>query len=254
VDGTDEHVLADLVIDGQMRKVMIQSNKNGFMYVLDRTNCKLIAAHPYTRVNWASGIDLATGRPLLTGIYKDFLAGQEVEILPSRGSNAVPIAFNPVKKLVYATPWDLPRIQQLAPPKPQVIGEGSTGVNARQPRIEPRQVVGHYIAMDPLTGQRKWEVPLTDMPSSAGMLVTGGGLVFTGKPTGEFVALDEDTGQMLWQFQTSSSVNSTAITYTHRGRQHVTVASGLGGGLARRAVGNAVPAGGSLWTFAIMPE
>jgi alcohol dehydrogenase (cytochrome c) len=86
------------------------------------------------------------------------------------------------------------------------------------------------------------------------MLVTGGGLVFTGKPTGEFVALDEDTGQMLWQFQTSSSVNSTAITYTHRGRQHVTVASGLGGGLARRAVGNAVPAGGSLWTFAIMPE
>ncbi len=124
VDGTDELVLADLQINGQPRKVMIQSNKNGFMYVLDRTNCKLIAAHPYTRVNWASGIDLATGRPQLTGIYKDFLAGDEVEIFPSRGSNAVPIAFNPSKGLVYAAPWDLPRIQQLAPPKPQVIGEG----------------------------------------------------------------------------------------------------------------------------------
>jgi alcohol dehydrogenase (cytochrome c) len=256
VDATDEQVLADLPVDGQMRKVMIQSNKNGFMYVVDRTNCKLIAAHPYTRVNWASGIDTATGRPQLTGIYKDFLAGGEVEILPSRGANAVPLAYDPNKKLVYAAPWDVPRIQQLAPPssKPQVIGESSTGVNARQPRIEPGQVVGYYVAIDPLTGQRKWEVPLTDVPSSAGMLATGGGLVFTGKLTGEFLALDADTGKTLWQFQTSSSVNSTAITYTHKGRQYVTVASGLGGILANRAIGGHVPTGGSLWTFALLPE
>src|SRR5438874_6353723 len=142
VDATDEHVLADMQINGQMRKVMIQSNKNGFMYVLDRTNCKLIAAHPFTKVNWASGIDLATGRPQLTGVYKDFLAGEEVQIFPSRGSNSVPIAFNPVKGLVYAAPWDVPRIQQLAPPKPQVIGEGSTGVNARQTQFQAGDVVG----------------------------------------------------------------------------------------------------------------
>jgi alcohol dehydrogenase (cytochrome c) len=96
--------------------------------------------------------DLATGRPLLTGIYKDFLAGGEVEIYPSRGSNAVPIAFNPNRGLVYAAPWDVPRIQQLAPPKPQVIGETSTGVNARLPQIKPGQVAGYYIAIDPLTG------------------------------------------------------------------------------------------------------
>src|ERR1700738_835428 len=116
----------------------------------------------------------------------------------------------------------------------------------------PGQVVGYYIAMDPLTGQRKWEVPLTDIPSSAGMLVTGGGLVFTGKLTGEFLALDEDTGQTLWQFKTSSSVNSTAITYTHDGRQYVTVASGLGGILANRAIGGRVPTGGSLWAVALL--
>jgi alcohol dehydrogenase (cytochrome c) len=254
VDATDEQVLADMQVNGQTRKVMIQSNKNGFMYVLDRTNCKLIAAHPYTKVNWASGIDLATGRPQLTGVYKDFIAGGEVEILPSRGSNAVPIAFNPTNGLVYAAPWDVPRIQQLAPPKPQVMGENSTGVNARQPRIEPGQVVGYYVALDPLTGQRKWEVPLADIPSSAGMLATGGGLVFTGKLTGEFLALDGDTGEKLWQFQTSSSVNSTAITYTHKGRQYVTVASGLGGILARRAIGDKVPTGDSMWTFALMPQ
>ena len=66
------------------------------------------------------------------------------------------------------------------------------------------------------------------------MLATGGGLVFTGKLTGEFIALDEDTGKTLWQFKTGSSVNSTAITYTHKGRQYVTIASGLGGILATR--------------------
>jgi alcohol dehydrogenase (cytochrome c) len=179
---------------------------------------------------------------------------RQVEIYPSRGSNAVPIAFNPTKGLVYAAPWDEPRIQQLAPLRPFEIGATSTGVNARQPQIEPGQVVGYFIAMDPLTGQRKWEVPLTDIPSSAGMLVTGGGLVFTGKLTGEFLALDEDSGKTLWQFQTSSAINSTAITYTHNGRQYVTVASGLGGILARRAVNNKVPTGDSLWTFALLPE
>jgi alcohol dehydrogenase (cytochrome c) len=254
VDGTDDLVLADMEINGQTRKVMIQSNKNGFMYVVDRTNCKLVAAHPYTRVNWATGIDLASGRPQLTGVYKDFLAGDEVSVYPSRGSNSVPIAFNPNKGLVYAAPWDLPRLQKLAPPKVQEIGKDSTGVIARQPNVTPGQVVGYFIAFDPLTGQRKWEVPLTDIPSSAGMLATGGGLVFTGKPTGEFVALDEDTGRTLWQFQTSSSINATAITYTHKGKQYVSIASGMGGILARRAVGGKVPTGGSLWTFALMPE
>jgi len=254
VDATDELVLADLQINGQMRKAMIQSNKNGFMYVLDRTNCKLIAAHPYTKVNWASGIDLATGRPQLTGVYKDFLAGEEVEIFPSRGSNAVPLAFNPNKGLIYAAPWDLPRIQKLAPPKPQVIGENSTGVNARQPEVKPDDVAGYFIAFDPLTGQRKWEEPLKGMATSAGMLATGGGLVFTGKLTGEFVALDEDTGKTLWQFKTGSSVNATPITYTHKGQQYVTVASGLGGIVAKRAAGTKMPTGGSVWTFALMPE
>ena len=120
------------------------------------------------------------------------------------------------------------------------------------PAIKPGDVLGHFTAINPLTGEKKWEVPLTDLPSSAGMLATGGGLVFTGKLTGEFVALDEATGKTLWQFKTGSSVNSTAITYTHKGRQYVTVASGLGGGLASRYAAGKVPTGGSVWTFALM--
>ena len=254
VDGTDEHVLADITIDGQSRKVMIQANKNGFLYVLDRTDCSLIAAHPYVRVNWATHIDLVTGRPVLTDLYDRFLAGEEVAIFPSRGSNAVPIAFNPDTGLVYTSSWHVPRIQQLAPPKEQVIGANSTGVNNRFPQVNPGDLLGHFVAIDPLSGEKKWEIPLTDFPSSAGMLATAGGLVFTGKLTGEFIGLDAATGETLWQFKTGSSINSTAITYTHDGRQYVTVASGLGGGLANRYAAGKVPTGGSVWTFALMSE
>ena len=254
VDATDEQVLADIRVNGQARKVMIQTNKNGFLYVVDRTNCKLIAANPFTKVNWATHVDMATGRPVLTDIYKRFVAGEEVEIYPSRGTNAVPAAFDPTTGLLYASPWNVPRLQKLAPPKPVEIGGASTGVLARQPEQKAGEAMGYFVALDPLTGKRKWEVPLMDLPSSAGMLATGGGLLFTGKLTGEFVALDKDTGQQLWQFQTGSSVNSTAITYTHKGRQYVSIASGLGGVLATRYAFQKMPAGGSMWTFAVMPQ
>jgi alcohol dehydrogenase (cytochrome c) len=254
VDGTDEHLLADVMVGGQMRKVMIQANKNGFLYVIDRTNCRLVAAHPYTKVNWASRVDLETGRPVLTDLYKRFLAGDEVEIYPSRGTNAVPIAFDPRTGLIYVSTWDVPRIQKLAPPKPQVIGEPSTGVIARQPVTKPGEIVGYFVAMNPVTGEKKWETPLAELPSSAGMLATAGGLVFSGKMTGEFVALDAASGKTLWQFKTGSSLNSTAITYTYRGRQYVSVTSGLGGTLANRYASTKVPTGGSVWTFALMQE
>lgn len=255
VDGNDEQVLADVRIGGQIRQVMIQANKNGFMYVVDRTNCQLIAAHAYVKVNWATEVNLKTGRPVLTDLYNRFLAGEEVQIWPSRGTNAVPIAFNPTTGLIYATTWNIPRVQKLAPSSaPQVLGARSTGVATRIPAVQPGDVLGHFLAIDPLTGKKKWEIPLTEYPSSAGVLVTGGGLVFTGKLSGELVALDEATGKTLWQFKTGSSINATAITYTHKGRQFVTIASGRGGLLASRYTGDKVPTGGSMWTFALMSE
>jgi len=253
VDGVDEFVLADIQVGGRPRKVMIQANKNGFLYVIDRTNCQLIAGNPLVKVNWASSIDIESGRPVLTDVYKRFFAGEEVEIWPSRGTNAVPIAFDPGSSLVYASTWDIPRLQKIAAAKPQVLGADSTCVTARIPDRKPGEVVGHFVAVNPLTGEKKWDMPLTDLPSSAGMLATAGGLVFTGKLTGEFLALDSTTGKVLWQFQTGSSVNATAITYTLGGRQYVSIASGRGGTLANRYAAEAVPAGGSVWTFALMP-
>jgi alcohol dehydrogenase (cytochrome c) len=156
--------------------------------------------------------------------------------------------------LVYATTWNVPRIQKLVMnPAPPVSGATTTNVTARLPELKPGEARGFIVAIEPLTGRRKWEMPLIDLPSSAGVLATGGGLVFTGKLTGEFVALDENTGTVLWQFKTGSSVNATAITYLHNGRQYVTVASGLGGGLATRYAAEQVPTGGSIWTFALQP-
>jgi alcohol dehydrogenase (cytochrome c) len=254
VDGSNENVIADLRVDGQMRKVIINANKNGFLYVVDRSNGKLIAAHPMTRVTWATHVDLKTGRPVLTDVAARLVAGEEVELYPQRGTNAIMFAFNPKTNLVYLNTWDLPRIQQFVPYKFQKLGEPSTAVKGRNPVVKPDDVVGHHVAMDPLTGKFKWKIPITDIPNSASVTATASGLLFTGRPTGEFIALDEETGRTLWQFRTGSSINAPAITYTHKGQQYVTVLSGTGGSVIPRYIRGRVPTGGSVWTFALMPE
>jgi alcohol dehydrogenase (cytochrome c) len=253
-DGSNENVIADLPVGGQMRKVIINANKNGFMYVIDRTNGKLIAANPLTRVNWASRVDVATGRPVLTDVAARLIAGEEVEVYPQRGTNATLFAFNPKTRLVYLNTWDLPRIQKFIPYKFEQLGEPSTAVEGRNPDVKPDDVVGYHVAMNPLTGQTKWKVPIKGIPNAASVLATDGGLLFTGRPTGEFIALDEDTGQTLWQFKTGSSINAPPITYTYKGKQYVTVLSGLGGSVIKRFIGDRVPTGGAVWTFAVMPQ
>jgi alcohol dehydrogenase (cytochrome c) len=247
-------VIADLRVNGEMRKVIMNANKNGFFYVVDRTNGKLIAASPLTRVTWATHVDLKTGRPVLTDVYARLKAGEEVSFYPQRGTNATLFATNPRTGLVYFNSWDLPRTQKFVPYKFERLGEPNTAVAGKNPVLKPDDVVGYHAAMNPLTGEFKWKIPITGIPNAASVLATGGRVLFTGRPTGEFMALDEETGQTLWQFKTGSSVNAPPITYTHKGQQYVTVASGLGGSVIRRLVGNRVPAGSAVWTFALMPE
>ena len=253
-DGSNENVLTDLNVNGQMRKVIINGNKNGFLYVIDRTNGKLIAANPMTRVTWASHVDLQTGRPVLTDVFKRLKAGEMVEFYPQRATNATLFATNPKTGLIYANTWDLPRIQKFVPYQFKQLGEPNTAVQGGNLKINPDDVVGYHVAMNPLTGETKWKVPIRGMPNAASVLATGGGLLFTGRPTGEFIALDEATGQTLWQFKTGSSINAPPITYTHKGVQYVTVLSGLGGSVITRLVGDKVPRGGAAWTFALMPQ
>jgi alcohol dehydrogenase (cytochrome c) len=251
-DSTAEPQLAEIPVNGQMRKVIINAHKNGFLYVIDRTNGKLIAANPYVKVNWATHIDLNTGRPVLTDLLDRAKKGETVELYPSRGTNATMMAINPKNNLVYINSWNLPRTYKYIDPK-FVLGGDYTGMQSSMavPAGEP---AGYHLALEPLTGKVVWQQPMKDFASSSAMLATDGGLLFTGLLTGEVIALDQETGQRLWQFKTGSSVNAVPITYTFKGKQYVSILSGRGGSVSGRFITDSVPAGGAVWTFALMPE
>ena len=249
-DGTAESILADIQVEGKPRKVLINVNKNGFVYVIDRTNGKLIAAHPFVNQNWAKHIDLKTGRPVLTDLLDRAIKGETVDLAPRLGTNSTLSAYNSKTGLVFLNSWELVRVMKFVDAKVEV-GQGYTAIETSSKFPKP---AGYHIAMNPLTGKVAWKIPLQDLAVSAGTLATDGGLLFTGKLTGEFIALDQDTGKQLWQFKTGSSVNAPPITYTHKGVQYVTILSGRGGSNPNRSAGDIVPAGGSVWTFALMAE
>src|SRR5262249_15864122 len=123
------------------------------------------------------------------------------------------------------------RFVPLQPFKPGFRYQGIENTNSP---VKPDTLAGHIEAIDPLTGQPKWRVPLHGQMIASAMLATGGGFLFTGKHTGEFIALDADTGQQLWEFRAGSGINAQPITWTQNGKQYVTVLSGLGGSTSGR--------------------
>jgi alcohol dehydrogenase (cytochrome c) len=258
-DACWELINADIDVGGQKRKVIMQLNRNGFLYVIDRTNGKLLAANAFEKVNWASHVDKETGRPAETDIAKSIRAGKATEHWPSTrgGKNWPHAAFNPETGLLYANTLHEGRMYKHLEIKPHVVGQRYQFIeNLPLPRSAD-QPLGHMEAIDPLTAQKKWRTPLMDFQIWSAMLATGGGLLFTGKETGEFIAVDADTGKVVWQFQTGSGINAMPVTYTHQGRQYVTVLSGIGGlywNIARERLKDKVPQGGSVWTFALLPE
>ena len=254
-DAVNELVHASLMVRGVRTKVIMQANKNGFFYVIDRTNGRLLAANQFAKkVNWADRIDLASGRPVESEVTRKFRAGEKVEVWPSAfgGKNWMPMSFNPKTGLAYANTLDFGMPYKLLTPEYKqgewFLGVEFTGVTPA------KGVRGSLQAIDPMTGKAKWEMPWEEMPSLSGTLATAGGLVFTGAMSGEFMALDADNGKKLWQFQTGSGIIGQPITWQHKGRQYVTVVSGVGGVYA--LIGDErlakVPAGGSVWTFALM--
>jgi alcohol dehydrogenase (cytochrome c) len=258
-DACWELINADIDVGGQKRKVIMQLNRNGFLYVIDRVIGKLLAANAFEKVNWASHVDNETGRPVETDIAKSIRAGNATEHWPSTrgGKNWPHAAFNPQTGLLYANTLHEGRMYKHLEIKPHVVGQRYQFIeNLPLPRAAD-EPLGHMEAIDPLTAQKKWRTPLMDFQIWSAMLATGGGLLFTGKETGEFIAVDADTGKVVWQFQTGSGINAMPVTYTHQGRQYVTVLSGIGGlywNIAREQLKDKVPQGGSVWTFALLPE
>jgi alcohol dehydrogenase (cytochrome c) len=253
-DATEVGMLVDMKIGGKNRKVLTQANRNGFMYVLDRANGELLAANPYVKVNWAERIDLKTGRPVLSETDRKARAGEDVEIFPSvvGGKNWTPMSWNPATGLAYANTLNMSWPYQLAKPEYKK-GEWYLGVNFRGVNMPKNEPHGYLSAIDPMTGKSKWQMPWPAQPSMAGTLSTAGGLVFTGAATGEFIAVDANNGKKLYEFQTSSGIIGLPVTFEHKGKQYVSIVSGAGGvwallGDERMA---SVPAGGSVWTFAL---
>lgn len=253
-DATEVGMLVDMKIGGKDRKVLAQANRNGFFYVLDRANGELLAANPYVKVNWAERIDLKTGRPVPTETDKKARAGEDVEIFPSvlGGKNWTPMSWNPSTGLAYANTLNISWSYQLAKPEYKK-GEWYLGVNFRGVNMPKNEPHGYLSAIDPMTGKSKWQVAWPGQPSMAGTLSTGGGLVFTGAATGEFIAVDANNGKKLYEFQTSSGIIGLPVTFEHKGKQYVTIVSGAGGvwALMGDERMSQVPAGGSVWTFAV---
>jgi alcohol dehydrogenase (cytochrome c) len=260
-DNITSIILADMTIDGRPMKVLLQAARNGFFYVLERATGRLVAANPYVKVTWATGIDRETGRPIWSEATKKVLdLTEEIETWPSisGGTNWFPYSFDPRTNTAYVNTLAIGMKYQ--PEPADAIRNLKPGESHRAVKItrldEPDGNRGYLNAIDPMTGKSKWKIPFKS-PNWAGTLVTAGGLVFTGELTGEFIAVDQDTGKILWKFQTPSGIIGQPITWQHDGKQYVTITSGTGGVYVLKTPDPNlahVPPGGTLWTFALMDQ
>src|SRR5580658_3939196 len=258
-DAVQTPINATIKVDGKPQKVVIQANRNGFLYVLDAKTGKLLAANTFGKVNWASGVDMETGRPVVTDVFKGALAGENVTVWPSISgvTNWQHLSFSPNTGLLYINTLNIGMTYQ-APEPPKLSPGQPSGVPTvkRTTVTDDPNVRGYLKAVDPMTGKSKWETPYRS-PNYSSTMVTASNLVFTGVMTGEFQALDADTGKILWSFQTPSGIVGQPVTWEKDGKQYVTVMSGIGGVYAQRGGDpnlDNLPTGVSLWTFALFDK
>jgi quinohemoprotein ethanol dehydrogenase len=237
-DADEDIILANLVIEGHARKVLMQAPKNGFFYVLDRTDGALISAQPYTFVNWASGVDLRTGRPIETAVAR-YAGADPVPIVPGPvGAHSwQPMSYSPLTRLAYIPVNDagfkykVPdsfEARKLAPNYGiDVVAAGLP----QDPKVKKAilgTVKGKLVAWDPVQQKAAWTIERPG-PWNGGTLATAGNLVFEGTAGGNFEAYRADTGAKLWSFSAQTGVMAGPVTYQANGKQYVAVLAGWGG-------------------------
>ena len=217
-DATQVPVLVD---DGD-RHLILQANRNGFFYVIDRANGKLFSATPYGRVTWSDSKD-ASGVPIERKEASPTLTG--VPVCPGAlgATNWFSPTYDPQTKLFYVTAREQCDIFSTAP-QPYEAGHAFYG-SAYFPNDDTQPFWGAVRAIDPATSKIRWELKHLS-PSWSGVLSTAGGLVFTGDVDGNFMALDAATGKILWHFQCGASVYASPMTYAIDGKQYVAIAAG----------------------------
>jgi quinohemoprotein ethanol dehydrogenase len=202
-------VLADLRVGGTPRKVLLHAPKNGFFYVIDRADGKLISAEKFAKVSWAERIDLRSGRPIEVPDVRD--------VWPSvlGAHNWQPMSFNPDTGLVYIPTMNLGMHWPIS--EDAII------------RAQPNEGVASLLAWDPVAQKKRWEVRYSDSFWNSGTMTTAGNLVFHGTARGQFSAYDASTGAKLWSFDAGLGIVSTPISYAVDDTQYISVLVGYGG-------------------------
>jgi PQQ-dependent dehydrogenase (methanol/ethanol family) len=216
-DATEPLVLVDTRYQGRERKLLLQANRNGFFYVLDRTDGKFLLGTPFVNnITWASGIG-KDGRPVLLPGNEPTAAGTVTCPAVRGATNWYSTAFHPGTRLFYVMAVEDCNIYRKA------------GLGGYIPHFDPARPPSKYLrALDIETGKIVWEVPQVGPPEAnySGVLSTAGGLVFYGETGGTFAAVDAKTGKALWHFPTGQQWKASPMTYTAGGRQYVAIAAG----------------------------
>ncbi|MCK5749027.1 MAG: PQQ-binding-like beta-propeller repeat protein, partial [Oricola sp.] len=236
---TQHIVLADMDIDGRSRKVLMQAPKNGFFYVLDAATGEFISAEPITDINWATGVDPETGRPVENPDARFDQTGKPFVVVPGPGGahSWHSMSFNPETGLVYI-PVNIGGFPYFPDPnyepKPRGFNNGvdfgaaALPADANIKAAVKATVGGRLVAWDPVAQKEAWGVPYPGA-GNGGTLTTAGGLVFQGTKYGAFVAYDAETGEALWSSDAQSGIVAAPVTYEIDGRQYVAVLAGWGG-------------------------
>ncbi|MBL1319550.1 MAG: methanol/ethanol family PQQ-dependent dehydrogenase [Methylophaga sp.] len=232
-DGINENILVDQKIKGKMRKALVNFDRNGFAYTMDRISGELLVAEKYDpTVNWATHIDMKTGRPATVAKYSTARNGADVNtqgICPAAlgTKDQQPAAYSPRTGLFYV-PTNHVCMDYEPFEVEYVAGQPYVGATLEMFPAPGGTHLGNFIAFDARVGKIVWSNP-ERFSAWGGALATASDLVFYGTLEGYIKALDAQSGRELWRFKTASGIIGNVNTYKHDGNQYISVLSGIGG-------------------------